>query len=86
VNIHLSPELQALIRRKLATGRYNSASEVVREGLRLLAEEDDLKSEARRKIAEGLADLKAGRWLDGEEAVADVLRQLRTRRRRPKAG
>jgi len=86
VNIHLTRELQALIKRKLATGRYGSASEVVREGLRLLADEDELKAEARRKVAEGLADLKAGRVLDGEEAVADILKHLRKRRSRPKAG
>ena len=78
-------QLQALIQRKLATGRYGSASEVVREGLRLLAEEDEMKSHARRKVAEGLADLKAGRVVDSEEAVAEILQRLRARSRRPKA-
>lgn len=86
MNIHLTPELQALIRRKLATGRYSSASEVVREGLRLLAEDDEMKTQARRKVAEGLADLKAGRVFDGEEALAEILQQIRSRRRRPKTG
>ena len=86
MNIHLTPELQSLIRRKLATGRYSSASEVVREGLRLLAEDDEMKTHARRKIAEGLADLEAGRVVDGEKAVAEILHRLQTRRRRPKAG
>ena len=61
MNIHLTRELQLFIERKLASGRYSSASEVVREGLRLLAEEDELRAQARRKVAEGLADLKAGR-------------------------
>ena len=86
MNIHLTRELQDFIDRKMATGRYGSASEVVREGLRLLAEEDDWKAHARRKVAEGLADLKSGRVLDGEDAVAEVLKRLRKRRGRPKAG
>lgn len=83
MNVSLTPELEELIRRKLATGLYKNAAEVVREGLRLLAEEDDWKAEARRKVAEGMAQLRAGRVVDGERAVDEVAKDLR--RRRPKA-
>lgn len=77
MNVALTPELEALIRRKLATGLYKNASEVVREGLRLLAEEDEWKAEVRRKIAAGRKALRAGQVVDGEKAVARVLRGLR---------
>lgn len=43
MNISITPELEELIDKKVKTGMYNSASEVVREGLRLLKEQDELK-------------------------------------------
>ena len=39
-NVSLTPELEALIDRKVASGRYRSASEVVRAALRLLDQHD----------------------------------------------
>ena len=48
MNISLSPELERFVHRKVATGLYASASEVVREALRLLQERDRLKPQADR--------------------------------------
>jgi len=45
MNVSLSPELERFIKKKLATGLYTSASEVVREALRLLQERDRLKTQ-----------------------------------------
>jgi antitoxin ParD1/3/4 len=39
-NVSLTPELEALVDRKVASGRYRSASEVVRAALRLLDERE----------------------------------------------
>ena len=39
-NVSLTPELEAFIDERVATGRYRSASEVVRAGLRLLVEDE----------------------------------------------
>jgi len=39
-NVSLTPELEALVDSKVASGRYRSASEVVRAALRLLDERD----------------------------------------------
>jgi len=36
INVSLTPELEAFVRKKVDSGRYTSASEVVREALRLL--------------------------------------------------
>ena len=58
MNVSLTPQLEQLVRNKVETGLYNSASEVVREALRLLEERDRLKEirmdELRKKIQKGL--------------------------------
>ncbi|HEV8041091.1 MAG TPA: type II toxin-antitoxin system ParD family antitoxin [Bryobacteraceae bacterium] len=70
MNVHLTPELEQLVHKKVKTGRYNSASEVVREALRLLEEYDGLRAtqfgELRRRIDAGLASLDRGEGVDGE--------------------
>ncbi len=43
MNVSLTPELEAMVAEKVKSGLYNSASEVVREGLRLVVEQDQLK-------------------------------------------
>lgn len=47
MNVSLTPKLEEFVQEKVKSGRYNSASEVVREALRLLMEEDALKQSAR---------------------------------------
>jgi antitoxin ParD1/3/4 len=72
VNIHLTPELEQLVHGKVQSGRYNSASEVVREALRLMEERDLLKVEMRKKITQSLDSQRLSRLVDGE-AVFDRL-------------
>ena len=58
MNISLTPHLEAMIREKVESGSYNPASEVVREALRLLEQEDQLRTlkmqKLRQDIQEGL--------------------------------
>ena len=58
MNISLTPHLEEMIREKIASGSYTSASEVVREALRLLEQEDQLRSlklqSLRQDVREGL--------------------------------
>ena len=44
MNVNLTPQLESLIKEKIASGFYNSASEVVREALRLLEEQDRIRA------------------------------------------
>lgn len=71
MNVHLTPTLETLVHSKVKTGRYNSASEVVREALRLLEERDRIRQlqirELRKKINAGWASLERGEGVDGEE-------------------
>lgn len=67
MNVSLTPELESMIHSKVQSGLYNSASEVVREALRLLEEQDRIKEmrreDLRREIMKGVEDIKAGRYI-----------------------
>ncbi len=82
MNISLTPELEHLIDQRVKSGMYNSASEVVREALRLLVERDQLKEikldELRRQIQVGIDQADRGEVLSEEE----VLQRLKLRRDR----
>ena len=79
MNIHLTPELEQLVQTKVKSGRYNSASEVVREALRLLEERDQLtefrKEVIRQQIDQGWNALRRGEGVDGEAFFAELERK-----------
>ena len=58
MNISLTPELEKFVQDKVASGRYHSASEVIREGLRLLEEQELIRevrlAALREEIQKGL--------------------------------
>lgn len=89
MNVSLTRELEQFVGAKVASGRYLTASEVVREGLRLLEkserEYEAGLQEAKRKIASGLAQARAGRLRDGEEVFAALRSKLSARTPRRKA-
>ena len=74
MNVSLTPELEGMINEKVETGMYSSASEVVRDGLRLLQERDKVREEKlqwlRREVQKGMDDIEAGRVISGEEFFA----------------
>ena len=79
MNISLTRELESFVDARVASGRYQSASEVVRAGLRLL-EQNEIEREAARaeiqmKIAVGLAQARNGELLDGEAVFDELDRQ-----------
>jgi antitoxin ParD1/3/4 len=65
MNVSLTPELEKFVDEKVQSGMYQTASEVVRDALRLLKDRDELQGhrmdELRRDIAVGLKDLDAGK-------------------------
>lgn len=75
MNISLPHQLEAWIDERVKTGTYQSASEVVREALRLLREQEDLKQlrtqELRRQLQIGIEQLDRGasRAFDKETTV-----------------
>jgi len=61
MHVSLTPQLEELVRNKVASGMYNNASEVIREALRVLDEHDRVRHEALRSaIAVGYAQAERG--------------------------
>jgi len=84
MNVSLSHEMESWIQQKVASGLYQSASEVVREALRLLHEREQLHemrvAELRRELAIGLSQLEEGRAKPFDDsALQDIKRKGRAR-------
>ncbi len=64
MNVTLGTEFEKRIQEKVASGMYTSASEVIRDGLRLLFEKDMQKQQQldvlRQEVAKGFEQLSAG--------------------------
>ena len=78
MNVSVSKEFVDFVNREVASGEYGSASEVVREALRLLRREKAAHEEKlailRREIAIGLDDVRAGRLSD--RTALDIAAEL----------
>lgn len=85
MNVSLTPELEAFVHRKVKSGLYNSASEVIRESLRLLEQKDSARKsrdeEIRREVLRGVEQLRNGEFIqlnseaELEEFFEDVKRR-----------
>ena len=83
MNVNLTPELEKLVQEKVSSGLYNNQSEVVREALRLLAEQDRLREahlvRLRAALASGLEQADRGELLDGPKVLEEMREFLRAR-------
>lgn len=61
ISADLGQQLEAFVSTLVATGRYNSKSEVLREGVRLVQDRETRLASLDASIARGLADASAGR-------------------------
>ena len=81
MNVSLTPELERYVASKVAEGLYNSQSEVVRHGLRLLFERDQLLdariAEVKKAVTEGLEEARRGELIGDEQVVSQL--QVRTK-------
>ena len=86
MNVSLTPELEQYVNGKVQSGRYQTASEVIREGLRLLQEREELHQQKvmdiRREIQVGLDQAERGQVSTFTKAT---LHEVKTLGRRGKA-
>ena len=84
MNVNLTPQLEEMVRQKVASGLYGTASEVVRDALRLMEKEDQLRA---AKLAQLRKDVQDG--IDSGPATdldfVDIKRRGRQRLAAPHA-
>lgn len=86
----LGQHFEAFIQEQLASGRYNNASEVVREALRLMEKQHEQKEERKQRLAtldaalmQGIADVEAGRVYDAEDVFKELIAEIEALPDRP---
>ncbi|MBI4248947.1 MAG: type II toxin-antitoxin system ParD family antitoxin [Elusimicrobia bacterium] len=85
MNVNLGPTFDKFVGKLLASGLYQSQSEILREGLRLLKEREDMKNlhmqEFRKDLAIGIEQADQGRFIDGEKVFRKIRKKSRERKR-----
>jgi antitoxin ParD1/3/4 len=79
MNVNLGPTFDDFVSQMLKSGLYQSQSEILREGLRLLKEREDIKNlrlaELRNEIRLGVEQADRGELIDGRQAFAKIRRR-----------
>jgi antitoxin ParD1/3/4 len=86
MNVSLTPQLEKFVDDKVASGRYTSASEVVREALRLLEREEKSREEQiaefNRELRRRIESADRGEFVSAEESLRRI--QAKSAQRRKK--
>jgi antitoxin ParD1/3/4 len=87
MNVSLGEKWEQFVQSKVKSGDFQTASEVLREGLRLLEKEELLKRisirslpELEAKLLQATDSLDAGKGADGEEVFARLRKRTKARR------
>ena len=70
ISADLGTQLESFVTKLVETGRYNSKSEVLREGIRLIQEREARLAVLDQALARGLADADAGRVKPADEVFS----------------
>jgi antitoxin ParD1/3/4 len=73
LHVNLSREMEGYIKHKVATGFYGSATEVIRDAIRRMQQEDEQRAAFRAAVATGDAELDRG---EGIEYTAELLEKI----------
>jgi antitoxin ParD1/3/4 len=86
MNVNLGTVFDQFVADLLKTGHYQSQSEILREGLRLLKEREELKqlrlAALRKEIAIGTEQARQGKVIDGEAVFTEIRKKSQEARRR----
>ncbi len=73
-SVTLGDHFANFVNDKVASGRFETASEAVRAGLRLLEEQEVRFDRLRQVLAAGETQLDRGEGIDGEDFMSEMLR------------
>ena len=88
MNVSLTPELEKFVQKEVGSGLYQTASEVIRAGLRRLKEDKDARlphsprtrAELEAELLKAAQSLDAGKGADGNEVLARLQQRGNARR------
>lgn len=75
ISADLGATLESYVAKLVEQGRYNSKSEVLREGVRLVQEREAKLAALDTMIAKGLGDIEAGRTSPAEDVFDRLSRK-----------
>lgn len=81
ISADLGAHLEKVVNHLVSTGRYNSKSEVLREGVRLVEEREKRLAALDAMLAQGLSDADAGRVVAAEDVFARLEAKYRAKGR-----
>ncbi len=88
MHISLTPELENIVRMKVASGLYNNASEVVREALRKVYADDELRKlkleRLREEIKLGLEQADRGEF--ATSSMDEIWSEIKNNNLKPEQG
>lgn len=73
ISADLGQVLEKVVNDLVENGRYNSKSEVLREGVRLVQEREARHQALAKMLEEGDADIAAGRVHDAEDVFEELI-------------
>lgn len=88
MSVDLGKRLESTVAKLVKKGRYNSKSEVLREGIRLVEEREKQLAKLDAALARGMADARAGRVHTADEVLGDLrtrIRQVAAQRQKKRA-
>lgn len=89
MNVNLGTTFDKFVAELLASGQYQSQSEVMREALRLLKEREEIKrlrlESFRKELAVGIEQADRGEFVDGEKAFQRIRKRSEEHRRKKAA-
>ncbi len=88
MNVSLTPELEKFVQKEVEGGLYQTASEVIRAGLRRLKEDQDIRlpkapetlDELEKQLLESLERLDRGEGVEGEAVFRRLRRKIKQAR------
>ncbi|HEY9627388.1 MAG TPA: type II toxin-antitoxin system ParD family antitoxin [Coleofasciculaceae cyanobacterium] len=83
MQIVLPPELEQLVQRQIASGKYQSVLEVILAGVQLLEQQEDLYQgqlpALQQEARIGWEAVQRGEWVDGATAMEQIRANLKSR-------